>query len=1057
MWASATLLKGQDNYSQIVMQAEVCYGHHDFIKLEALLKPLFLETEYLHKSSDPSNALIYYFKSLSVRDQQSQTLEMAKLIRKRISASKGLKPSLILDFYEASASIVLQDHEKGRRLYHNIIEHRPTLSPTLDSLVVKSYANIAVSYHMEGQWQEAKEYYLATLSLLEGDDPKQAYQETRAMVSANYLNLLFDVLKRYREAAIFLDRVMTDPFNKRINLSNHHLFMMATDYYLAVGDHRKFLDTANRLAEFYQQQTPVRKGDLGYLYLRKALYHSNMGNTTKSTLLAQQAEKLLKEEEGLFNYLPDVYEILAKNHARLNEDVATIQYINKLIDINKKEQRYAGYYPLIIAAKYYASLELDKLATCYADSGTTAYLAMPNKNEYDAETYHGEMARIHLKLKQATKAEHHLNKLTALYHSNTLFDHYKALEVETGIAYCELIKQQPRQALERLEKTRQQLAQVHQQAPALNTSTLDRGNTLRNANIFSAMAWLQISKGSQRLQELDQAWYFYQLAIKDLEDHLSNLTFDMDRISYTNNIGDYLSVGYAIALARYENNPSQESINTLLSFSQKEKSSSLQASINNRINKIKNNIDPALIKEEEQLLKENSYLMAAIKASKQNSHNDSINILLLNKQKGILNQLDALQNRIKTQYPKYKQSCLSPSTKRLTQIQQQLNDKQAILDYYFHKDECMITIIKRDSFKVCKSHWNEQDLEQLKKLIKEVNTPFLGIDQNRINNFVEGAEHCYNKLIKPVEELIEGCHLIIIPHRELFALPFEVLTHEQGENVNFKNVDYLIRRNPISYCTSLTLLPDNHSKPATVNGITAFAPDYAPAGKRPGKTGLYPEFGQLPGAQEEIARIKKHWPLKLYCEGEATKEAFTQTAPDHNIIHLAMHAWSDPAAPMQSGLVFTGPDGQYQFLRAYEIYNMHFAAPMLALNACNTGSGKYIHGEGVMSLARAFQYAGVKSIITTLWPVNDLAGISIMDFYYKNLEKQQNKHVALQQSKLKYLEEADNITAHPYFWACYTMLGDTQPLQKSHSPYPYLLIVPVLGAIFLAIRKRKAR
>ena len=194
--------------------------------------------------------------------------------------------------------------------------------------------------------------------------------------------------------------------------------------------------------------------------------------------------------------------------------------------------------------------------------------------------------------------------------------------------------------------------------------------------------------------------------------------------------------------------------------------------------------------------------MAAIKASKQNSYNDSINILLLNKQKGILNKLDALQNRIKTQYPKYKQSCLSPTTKQLTQIQHQLNDNQAILDYYFHKDECMITLIKRDDFKVFKSHWSGQDLEHLKKLIEEINTPFLGIYHNRIENFVEQAEYCYNKLIKPVEELIEGCHLIIIPHRELFALPFEVLTHDQAENVNFKTIDYLIHRNPISYCNA---------------------------------------------------------------------------------------------------------------------------------------------------------------------------------------------------------------------------------------------------------------
>lgn len=1055
-WALAAFLKGQGNYTPIVMQAESYYGQHEFLKLEALLKPLFLETDYLETSPDPSKALIYFFKSLSVRDQISETMAMTSLARKKLVGSRCPKAPLVLDFYQASASIVLQNYDEGRRLYRKIIEQRSVLSPTLDSLIVKSYANIAVSYHMEGQWQEAEDYYQATIALLEQESSGQSLQETRAMVSANYLNLLFDVLHRYSESAVFLKKVMADPFNKQINLSNHHLYMMAADYYLAIGEHQQFLETADRLALFLQQQNPVRSGDLGYLYLLKAIYYTNMGNTTRSTLLAQQSEKLLNGEEGFYNFLPDVYELLANNHARLGDDQTTIQYLNKLIAINKKEKRYAEYYPYLMAAKHYANLRLDELAISYADSGRSAYLNLSAKNEYDIETFHGEMARIHLKLKRPRKAWENLIQLKELYHSNQLFDRFKSLEVETGMAYCELINQQPRQALKWLDQTRRQLKEANQVAPVFNTASLDRNNIDRNINIFSAMAWLQVGKSQQSMSDLKTAWEFYQMAVKDLENHLSHLDFDLDRISFANIISDYLSVGYGIALARHEIQPSQKSVDELLSFSQKEKSSALQASINSRMNKKKSHIDPVLIEQEELLLKENSYLIAALKAFKP-GNNDSVATILLAKQKVIINKLEALNNRIKTEYPDYKQSCLSPSTKNLAQLQQQLHKEQAVLDYYFYKEACVLTLVKPDTFVVCSSQWDADDVSQLKLLIKEVNTPFLGLAPERISQFMQSGAHCYNKLIGPVAHLIKGCHLIIIPHQELFFLPFEVLPTQQAVSASFKSIDYLIRSNPVSYCTSLTLLPDRHAEAAVVDGVAAFAPDYGLEVTPEGGEAFTQQFDPLPGALEEISRIKKHWPLKKYSGGAANKEAFAETAEEHNIVHLAMHAYSDHAAPMQSGLVFTDREGHYQCLKAFEIYNMKFATPLLVLNACNTGSGKYVQGEGVMSLARAFQYGGVKSILTTLWPVNDQAGIRIMDDFYGNLKQRQTKQKALQQSKLKYIDEADNITAHPYYWACYTIVGDTQPLHKHQWLYSYWWLGLVLGVILFFILRRLGR
>ena len=84
-----------------------------------------------------------------------------------------------------------------------------------------------------------------------------------------------------------------------------------------------------------------------------------------------------------------------------------------------------------------------------------------------------------------------------------------------------------------------------------------------------------------------------------------------------------------------------------------------------------------------------------------------------------------------------------------------------------------------------------------------------------------------------------------------------------------------------------------------------------------------------------------------------------------------------------------------------------------------------------MSLARGFIYAGVPSIVMTLWEVEDKSGANIMTFFYENLDKGMSKDVALQQAKLNYLDHAPQLRAHPYFWAAYVDIGNTEPISGS--------------------------
>ncbi|MEE4256061.1 MAG: CHAT domain-containing protein, partial [Bacteroidales bacterium] len=216
----------------------------------------------------------------------------------------------------------------------------------------------------------------------------------------------------------------------------------------------------------------------------------------------------------------------------------------------------------------------------------------------------------------------------------------------------------------------------------------------------------------------------------------------------------------------------------------------------------------------------------------------------------------------------------------------------------------------------------------------------------------------------------------------------------------------------------------------------------------------------------EVGNISEIIECDTYKGYEATEKAFKEKAPSYNILHLAMHTLINDENPLYSRLVFTLNNDTIEendgLLNAYEIFNMELNARMAVLSACNTGSGKLRKGEGIMSMARGFIFAGVPSIIMTLWAVEDQAGSIMMSKFYQNLVKGMEIDEALQGAKLQYLAEADQLTAHPYLWSGYVSIGSTKAVVQPKSGNLYQLIIAVAGLaviilIFLKVRKRKVR
>jgi CHAT domain-containing protein len=191
----------------------------------------------------------------------------------------------------------------------------------------------------------------------------------------------------------------------------------------------------------------------------------------------------------------------------------------------------------------------------------------------------------------------------------------------------------------------------------------------------------------------------------------------------------------------------------------------------------------------------------------------------------------------------------------------------------------------------------------------------------------------------------------------------------------------------------------------------------------------------------------------------ASKTVFTKSAKEHKIIHIGTHAESDNITPEFSRLIFAkNAEEENNSLYTYEIYNQNLASNLSILTACETGKPTYQPGEGMISLAHAFNYAGSESILTSLWKIDEQSSAKILEYFYDNISKGLKKDEALKMAKLKYISTAQGRTIAPQYWAGLVLIGDTSPIDINAGYSLWIWLVfgfIILGVIFILIKRSK--
>lgn len=301
------------------------------------------------------------------------------------------------------------------------------------------------------------------------------------------------------------------------------------------------------------------------------------------------------------------------------------------------------------------------------------------------------------------------------------------------------------------------------------------------------------------------------------------------------------------------------------------------------------------------------------------------------------------------------------------------------------------------------------------------------------------SKELYDLLVAPAAAQIgKSKRVLVMADGALHALPFGALVRE----VKRSKPQYLVEWKPVHKVVSATVYAElqktRRSRDDAQSIVAAFGDPYYPAREvlqqsaTPAVRSLVQRFGlqPLPASREEVDRIATLFgdDATRFVGTAASEENAKALGRRARYVHFACHGIIDEQTPLNSGLALSidaeGKARENGLLQAWEIFeHLRLDADLVTLSACETGLGRELAGEGLVGLTRAFQYAGARSVVASLWGVSDVSTSELMKRFYENLKSGQPKDEAMRNAQLALLRGG---SAHPFHWASFEVIGDWQ-------------------------------
>jgi CHAT domain-containing protein len=343
------------------------------------------------------------------------------------------------------------------------------------------------------------------------------------------------------------------------------------------------------------------------------------------------------------------------------------------------------------------------------------------------------------------------------------------------------------------------------------------------------------------------------------------------------------------------------------------------------------------------------------------------------------------------------------------QLQDSLSISEALLEYVMDDPASYCLVITRTNIRIVKLP-GKQALSSLAiTYLDKLKAKELARDE---------ARHLYDVLLGVLPGLQDAKQFIIVRDGQLHLVPFDALVNPSGR--------YVVESRAVVYAPSATsfflLRTTSHRKTSTQGLLAVGGVPYQQSG-----TGL----GDLPSSRDEALGATGALPNRsntLLLGNEATETAFKKSV-NHRIIHLAVHAIANETSPDRAAFVLLNDPqhGEDGFLYPSEVVQLPLDADLVVLSACDTAVGPVEGEEGISTLARAFLLAGTRTVVSTLWTIDDDSTLYLMKVFYAELARKKSAPEALRVAKRSMLKAFGARKAVPYFWAGLTLEGLAPP------------------------------
>lgn len=420
----------------------------------------------------------------------------------------------------------------------------------------------------------------------------------------------------------------------------------------------------------------------------------------------------------------------------------------------------------------------------------------------------------------------------------------------------------------------------------------------------------------------------------------------------------------------------------------------------------------------------------------------------------VARDISSLESTINDRYPFYLKTKFESPGVSLTALKEKARRLDATFIEYFWGSKYIFAFVVSGDSAAFYDLGLPFDLEQhLSDFTKRTNN----FSPEAVNAFADQSHKIYKAIVKPFSSLLQHKRIIIVPDGPLSQLPFETLVESPGGQ-SFRELPYLINKFIISYAFSGYYLAREPNNPSSNPRLLAFG---FTGGSDVRSASDDAVSIQIPGSEAELNALSEKFPDGSYLYGaDVTERKFKEQAGNFDLLHLAVHGSGDPTEDYSATLYFRDADG-YEDGRLYwyELYGMNLRASLAVLSACESGIGKTYRGEGMLSMANAFTFAGCSSVVMGLWKVDDQVSVRLMDTFYGELLNGMAIDEALAMAKRTYLASADQVTANPKLWSSLVAYGEA-PVVKANqlrTEWFVLAVVVLIGAVVLLYVKTKKK